>query len=103
MEELKRNIPGLFVALPGDEEQYGGCLAGGRGFIHINPQGRVEACPFAPFSDTDLSAMSLKEALSSNLMRVIRQNADRMQESKGGCTLWENRDWILGQMEGVKE
>jgi MoaA/NifB/PqqE/SkfB family radical SAM enzyme len=100
MTALKSNVPGLFVSLPGDEEQYGGCLAGGRGFIHVNPQGRLEACPFAPFSDTDLTRMSLREALESRLMRVIRDNADKMNESKGGCTLWENREWVLQQLGG---
>ena len=98
MNSLKASLPGLFVSLPGDEEQYGGCLAGGRGFIHVNPQGKLEACPFAPFSDTDLTNMSLKEALGSDLMRVIRENANKLSESRGGCALWENRDWVLQQM-----
>lgn len=98
-EELIRQVPGLFVSLPGDEEFYGGCLAGGRGFIHINPRGQVEACPFAPYSDTNLANMNLKEALASPLLKVIRQNADKLTESKGGCTLWENREWVLDQME----
>ena len=98
MNSLKASLPGLFVSLPGDEEQYGGCLAGGRGFIHVNPQGKLEACPFAPFSDTDLTNMSLKEALGSELMRVIRENANKLSESRGGCALWENRDWVLQQM-----
>ncbi len=103
MKTLQESVPGLFVSLPGDEEQYGGCLAGGRGFIHVNPQGRLEACPFAPFSDTDLSGMSLKEALASPLMRVIRENADKLSESRGGCALWENRDWVLEQMGKVTD
>jgi MoaA/NifB/PqqE/SkfB family radical SAM enzyme len=98
MQGLKDSLPGLFVSLPGDEEQYGGCLAGGRGFIHVNPHGRLEACPFAPYSDTDLSRMSLKEALGSELMRVIRANANKLTESKGGCALWENKDWVLQQI-----
>jgi MoaA/NifB/PqqE/SkfB family radical SAM enzyme len=102
MRSLEKSLPVMFVALPGDEAEYGGCLAGGRGFIHINPQGHVEACPFAPFSDTDLASMSLKEALNSKLMKVIRENANKLTESKGGCTLWENRDWVLAQMDEVK-
>jgi len=98
MRELRATLPGLFVALPGDEEQYGGCLAGGRGFIHVNPQGRVEACPFAPFSDTNLSTKSLKNALGSDLMKVIRSHANLLSESRGGCTLWENRAWVQEKM-----
>ena len=102
LNSLEKSLPVLFVALPGDEDLYGGCLAGGRGFIHVNPQGRLEACPFAPFSDTDLNEMSLKEALGSKLMQVIRQNANQLSERKGGCSLWENRDWVLAQVKQVK-
>ena len=103
MRGLKDSLPGLFLSLPGEEEQYGGCLAGGRGFIHVNPHGRLEACPFAPYSDTDLSRMSLKEALGSELMRVIRENANKLSESRGGCALWENRDWVLSQIGELKD
>lgn len=102
MKELSDHISGLFVSLPGDEAQYGGCLAGGRGFIHVNPRGELEACPFAPYSDTDLSHLSLKEALSSELLKVIRQNANQLTESQGGCTLWENRQWVLDQMAALR-
>lgn len=49
VEALCQSLPGLFIAFPGDEDQYDGCLAAGRGFLHINPSGKVEPCPFAPF------------------------------------------------------
>ena len=98
LNSLPQQLPGSFVSLPGDESLYGGCLAAGRGFIHVNPSGHLEPCPFAPFSDTDLREMPLKEALSSNLLRVIRENANKLGESQGGCTLWENRGWVLAQM-----
>jgi len=51
----------LFFAFPAGEEMFGGCLAAGRGFIHINPSGEIEPCPFAPFSDADLKKMTLKK------------------------------------------
>ena len=98
MNRLRQQLPGSFVSLPGDESLYGGCLAAGRGFIHVNPTGHLEPCPFAPFSDADLREMSLKEALCSDLLRVIRENAGKLGESQGGCTLWENRGWVLAQM-----
>ena len=102
INRLRQQLPGSFVSLPGDETLYGGCLAAGRGFIHVNPSGHLEPCPFAPFSDADLREMSLKEALCSDFLRVIRENANKLGESQGGCTLWENRDWVLAQMSGNK-
>lgn len=86
---------GLFVSFPGDEEIFGGCLAAGRGFIHISPEGNLEPCPFSPYSDTSLKDLSLKEALGSEFLRDIRENHDRLTETKGGCALWNNRDWVI--------
>ncbi len=87
-----QDYPGLFVAFPGDEEQYDGCLAAGRGFFHINPQGLAEACPFAPFSDAEVMQGSLKDALSSPLFAKIRANHELLKETKGGCALWANKE-----------
>jgi MoaA/NifB/PqqE/SkfB family radical SAM enzyme len=94
MAEFRSKFPALFIAFPGDEERFGGCLAAGRGFIHINAQGGVEPCPFAPFSDADVTKLSLKEALQSNLLKTIRENSDQLKETAGGCALWEKQEWV---------
>jgi len=90
-------LPGLpfpIVALPGDEEAYGGCLAAGRGFVHLSPEGRIEACPFAPFSDTDVAATSLEHALKSPMLAEIREHHGELTETRGGCALWNRGGWI---------
>jgi MoaA/NifB/PqqE/SkfB family radical SAM enzyme len=84
----------LIVTLPGDEEKYGGCLASGRGFLHISSTGALEACPFAPYSDTNIKDGTLKQALKSKLLSGIRDNHHLLKESRGGCALKENREWI---------
>ncbi len=96
---LRTKLPGLFVAFPGGEEEFGGCLAAGRGFVHLSPEGRLEPCPFSPFSDASLKEMSLKEALQSKLLRTIRENSDQLDETKGGCALWEKRDWVASLLQ----
>jgi len=92
VDELCARLPGLFIAFPGDEDPYGGCLAAGRGFLHINPSGMVEPCPFAPFSDTDLRHSSLRDALKSKLLQKIRAKHHLLKETEGGCALWANRE-----------
>jgi len=94
INRLKQDVSALFIAFPGDEEQYGGCLAAGRGFLHINPSGRVEPCPFAPYSDADLRCSSLKEVLASPLLAKIRSQHQLLTEGVGGCALWANRELI---------
>lgn len=99
LARFRAELPGLFIALPGDEEQYGGCLAAGRGFVHINPAGALEPCPFAPFSDASLIGTPLKEALNSPLLREIRAHSGELTETRGGCALWARRDWVSSLRE----
>ncbi len=94
IESFRAQLPALFFAIPEDEEQFGGCLSAGRGFVHINASGDVEPCPATPFSDASVQQMSLKEALQSNLLRTIRQQGLSLDEAEGGCVLWTEREWV---------
>jgi MoaA/NifB/PqqE/SkfB family radical SAM enzyme len=92
---LEYRFPGLFIAFPGGEERFGGCLSAGRGFVHISPDGDVEPCPFVPYSDSNLKNLSLKEALQSEFLRDLRQNRpERTGDKQGGCVLRENNEWV---------
>jgi MoaA/NifB/PqqE/SkfB family radical SAM enzyme len=84
----------LMVSLPGDESKYNGCLAAGRGFIHISSTGYVEACPFAPYADVNVKDTTLQQALKSQLLSNIRANHHLLEEANGGCTLFENKAWV---------
>jgi MoaA/NifB/PqqE/SkfB family radical SAM enzyme len=89
----------LFVAFPGDEDPYGGCLAAGRGFVHISAAGAVEPCPFAPFSDVNLKNTTLKDALNSAFLSKVRENHHLLVEGSGGCALWRNRELLTGLVQ----
>lgn len=91
LRELREKYKGIFIAFPGDEKEFGGCLAAGRGFIHINSMGAVEPCPFAPYSDVNLKSLTLKEALKSPLLNEIKSMHGLLKEHKGGCALFENK------------
>jgi MoaA/NifB/PqqE/SkfB family radical SAM enzyme len=91
---FRRRFPAVFIAVPWDEEQTGGCLASGRGFVHISASGDLEPCPFAPYSDTNLNRISLKEGLRSPFLAAMRANHRQFAETEGGCALWKNRDQV---------
>jgi MoaA/NifB/PqqE/SkfB family radical SAM enzyme len=93
-DSFRSQYQALFIAIPGDEEEIGGCLSAGRGFIHISADGDVEPCPFAPYSDTSLKDSSLKDALQSEFLKSIRQDHDQLHETEGGCALWVKRAWV---------
>ncbi len=112
-EESKKNLAtycdnhtgrAIFMAFPGNEDQYDGCLAAGRGFVHISTNGSLEPCPFAPYSDRNISNMSYIDALKSPLLRALRAESNRMHEGVGGCSLRNQEEWIheiLNQEGGV--
>lgn len=88
----------IFLSFPGDEKELGGCLASGRGFFHIGPDGSAEPCPFSPFSDSNVAQIDLRQALQSPLFRKIRTAHALGWEHTGGCTLFEHRDEIEKMM-----
>ena len=98
MAELRRRWPELLLlSFPGDERADGGCMAAGRGFIHINSHGGAEPCPFSPYSDMNVKERSLREALRSPLFRALREGDFLDDEHVGGCVLFEKR----GQVEAL--
>jgi MoaA/NifB/PqqE/SkfB family radical SAM enzyme len=94
--------PALFIEVPGDEDEIGGCLGAGRGFVHISAEGDVEPCPFAPYSDMNLKHVSLKDALNSDFLRRIRENHAQLHTSDGSCGLWAKRDLVENMLNESK-
>lgn len=78
----------VFLSFPGDEKYSGGCLAAGRGFFHISPDGSAEPCPFSPFSEINLVNSSLREAAGSRFFRQLRDTGLLTEEHDGGCVLF---------------
>ncbi|HUX12185.1 MAG TPA: radical SAM protein [Spirochaetia bacterium] len=91
---FRRRFRAVFIAVPWDETDVGGCLAAGRGFVHISPEGNLEACPLAPFSDRSLRELPLRQALKSPLLALLRENHDTFDDTEGGCSLWKERERI---------
>ena len=93
-KEYRKRYRSLFISVPGDEEEIGGCLSAGRGFVHIGADGALEPCPFAPFSDANVRETPLREALQSDFLKQIRLNHEELEETEGGCALWVKREWV---------
>jgi MoaA/NifB/PqqE/SkfB family radical SAM enzyme len=100
--QFRKETSALFINLPDDEKDFGGCLSSGRGFVHISAQGDIEPCPFAPYSDTSLRNATLKEALQSDFLAAVRENSSQLHEGSGGCALWREREWLTGLLADHK-
>jgi MoaA/NifB/PqqE/SkfB family radical SAM enzyme len=99
---FSQTFPALFIGFPGDEEAFGGCLAAGRGFVHISPSGDLEPCPAAALSDVNLVHTPLEEALRSRLLSRIRDEHGLLTESVGGCALRANPEWVQRMLSGSR-
>jgi len=51
----------------------GGCIAGGRRYIHITNKGDAEPCVFAHFSVDNIKNKSLKQVINSDFFKAIRK------------------------------
>ena len=89
----------IIISFPGDEQHMGGCLAAGRGFFHIGPDGSAEPCPFSPFSDSSVIELGVKGALGSPLFRKLRDVHLVGGEHSGGCALYEHRDEVEAMLK----
>ena len=87
---LRREHPEMvYVSFPGDEKASGGCIAAGRGLVHINSHGAAEPCPFSPYSDINVRDTSLREALHSRLFEELGKSGMLEEDHDGGCVLFE--------------
>lgn len=72
--DLRERKPIIFADFWCDGPLVGGCLAGGRRYIHVNNLGHVEPCVFAQAYDMSIYNNSLLEILrDSKLFKAIRK------------------------------
>ena len=73
-----------------DGEFVGGCIAGGRRYLHINANGDVEPCAFIHYSNLNIKNVSLLDALKSDLFHQYRKNQPFNHNHLRPCPLLDN-------------
>ncbi len=77
-----------------DAEFVGGCIAGGRRYLHINPAGDVEPCVFIHFSNANIRECTLLEALKSPLFMAYHDGQPFNDNMLRPCPMLENPDLL---------
>jgi hypothetical protein len=70
--ELRKKYPILMGDFWNDGPAAGGCIAGGRQYLHIVNSGRVEPCVFAHFGVDNIREKTILEATNSPFFQAIR-------------------------------
>ncbi len=78
-----------------DGEYVGGCIAGGRNYCHINPNGDVEPCVFIHYSGANIREKSLLECLKQPLFMEYRKGQPFNDNMLRPCPMLENPELLV--------
>ena len=73
-----------------DAEYVGGCIAGGRRYLHINARGDVEPCVFIHYSNVNIRDCTLLDALKSPIFMAYHDGQPFNQNMLRPCPMLEN-------------
>jgi len=90
-----RSTKPLFtIDFQNDGEYVGGCIAAGRNYLHINPNGDVEPCVFIHYSDSNIRDKSLLDALKSPLFMAYKERQPFNCNHLRPCPMLENPECL---------
>ena len=84
---LRTSKPIFVIDFWNDAPYAGGCIAGGRYYIHVNSQGGVEPCIFTHFAVDNVKDKSLADCLCSPYFLAIRRRQPFSDDLLRPCML----------------
>lgn len=73
-----------------DAEYVGGCIAGGRRYLHINANGDVDPCVFIHYSDSNIREKSLLDCLRGPIFMAYHDGQPFNENMLRPCPMLEN-------------
>lgn len=90
VKDLRARKPTVLIDFWNDGEFSGGCIAGGRKYLHINNKGDVEPCVFCHFAADNIRQKPLREAIGSDFFRAIRDRQPYNPDLRRVCIMIDN-------------
>ena len=91
--------PIFCIDFQNDGEYVEGCIAGGRQYAHINPNGDVEPCVFIHYSGANIHEKSLLECLQQLLFKEYHKAQPFNKNHLRPCPMLENPEFLAGMVE----
>ena len=82
-----------------DAEYVGGCIAGGRRYLHINANGDVDPCVFIHYSDSNIREKSLLDALRGPMFMAYHDGQPFNENMFRPCPMLENPEKLRAMVE----
>jgi len=90
IREYRSTKPIFTIDFQNDGQYVGGCIAGGRSYLHINANGDIEPCAFIHYSDSNIREKTLLEAFQSPLFMAYHNNQPFNCNHLRPCPMLEN-------------
>lgn len=92
IRKLRSSKPLFAMDFQNDAEYVGGCIAGGRYYLHINANGDVDPCVFIHYSDSNIREKRLLDILQSPLFMAYHDGQPFNDNMLRPCPMLENPD-----------
>ena len=90
IREIRSTKPLFAMDFQNDGEYVGGCIAGGRRYLHINANGDVDPCVFVHYSDSNIREKSLLDCLRSPMFMAYHDGQPFNDNHLLPCPMLEN-------------
>lgn len=90
IREVRATKPIFAMDFQNDGEYVGGCIAGGRRYLHINANGDCDPCVFVHYSNANIREMSLLEVLQSPVFMAYHDGQPFNDNHLRPCPMLEN-------------
>ena len=99
IREMREEKPLFTLDFQNDGEFVGGCIAGGRRYLHINAAGDVEPCVFAHYANVNIRETSLIDALRSPLFMQYYEGQPFNDNLLKPCPILENEELLADMVK----
>ena len=96
---MRKTKPLFTLDFQNDGEFVGGCIAGGRRYLHINSAGDVDPCVFAHYSNANIREVSLLDALRSPIFMEYYREQPFDDNLLKPCPIMENSGRLTEMVE----
>ena len=90
IHKFRKTKPLFTMDFWNDGDAVGGCIAGGRGYCHINANGDMGPCAFIHYSDSNIKEKTLLECYQSPLFMAYRRSQPFNDNMLRPCPVLDN-------------
>jgi len=99
IRDYRSRKPLFAMDFQNDGAYVGGCIAGGRRYLHINANGDVDPCVFIHYSDSNIREKTLLEALRSPMFMAYHDGQPFNENMLRPCPMLENPEKLRAMVE----